>query len=163
MKQDRKESIDRLVAYGFSPAVIEYLEKKVWGITKDSVMSDLLFKDFEKALGVSKTSSDLEKAYFKLKFIEMTRGCNGSTVYSQECQDYISQLKPLDPIIFSKLEFYDFSFQDFVKIKSDLFPYLVQIITDVEKIYGVPEKLSKDVKEQVKDHLMQELGIIKIN
>lgn len=50
-----------------------------------------------------------------------------------------------------------------MKIESDLFPYLEQIITDVEKIYGVPEKLSKDVKEQVKDHLMQELGIIKIN
>lgn len=74
--------------------------------------------------------------------------------------DYISRVKPLDPIIFSKLEFYGFTFEDFVKIKSDLLPYLGQIIAEVEKIYGVPEHhLSKALKEQVKDHLMQELRL----
>lgn len=47
-----------------------------------------------------------------------------------------------------------------MKIKSDLLPYLGQIIAEVEKIYGVPEHhLSKALKEQVKDHLMQELRL----
>lgn len=73
MENHRREPIDRLIAYGFSPTEIEYLEKKVWGITKNFVLSDLLVTNLEKALGVSRSSSNLEKAYFKLKLKEMTR------------------------------------------------------------------------------------------
>lgn len=37
-----------------------------------------------------------------------------------------------DTVVLSKLEFYDFTYKDFMKIKSDLLPYLEKIITDVE-------------------------------
>lgn len=163
MERHEREPIERLIAYGFSPTEIEDLEQKVWGITKNFVLATQLFKNLEKALGVSKDSGDLEKAYFKIKLKEMTKVWTGLSLDYSWYELFLAQVKPLDPEVFAKLEFYGFRFEDFMKIESDLFPYLEQIITDVEKIYGVPEKLSKDVKEQVKDHLMQELGIIKIN
>lgn len=73
MERHEREPIERLIAYGFSPTEIEDLEQKVWGITKNFVLATQLFKNLEKALGVSKDSGDLEKAYFKIKLKEMTK------------------------------------------------------------------------------------------
>ena len=132
MGKDNRKQIERLVAYGFSSADIQ-------------------------SLGVNKNSSDLEKAYFKLKVKEMTRvGADPFWDHSWY-YPFIDHVKPLDPVVLSKLEFYDFTYKDFMKIKSDLLPYLEKIITDVEWIYNIPENLSKQIKEQVKNHLLQVL------
>ena len=157
MGKDNRKQIERLVAYGFSSAEIQYLEKKVRGITTNFGVASLLLDDLEKALGVNKNSSDLEKAYFKLKVKEMTRvGADPFWDHSWY-YPFIDHVKPLDPVVLSKLEFYDFTYKDFMKIKSDLLPYLEKIITDVEWIYNIPENLSKQTKEQVKNHLLQVL------
>ena len=157
MGKDNRKQIERLVAYGFSSVEIQYLEKKVRGISRDYVSSSQLLDHLEKALGVNKNSSDLEKAYFKLKVKEMTRvGTDLSLDYSWY-YSFIDHVKPLDTVVLSKLEFYDFTYKDFMKIKSDLLPYLEKIITDVEWIYNIPENLSKQTKEQVKNHLLQVL------
>lgn len=153
----RNVPIEKMVSYGFTPTEIAYLEKKVFGLF-DTFGEGYLIGPLEKKLGMSKDPSDLEKAYFKLKLKELLRVGYGTDLrYYDVVQELIENIDPLDAQAFAKLEFYAFWFQDFLKIKSDLLPFLSEIIEQVEQIYNVPAEMSEEIRQQVADHLRQEL------
>lgn len=146
-----------MVSYGFTPTEIAYLEKKIFWLF-DTFGEVYLIGPLEKKLGVSKDSSDLEKAYFKLKLKELLRVGYGTDLrFYEKVQEVIENIDPLDAKVFAKLEFYGFWFQDFLKIKSDLLPFLSEIIQQVEQIYKIPTAMSMEIRQQVADHLRQEL------
>ena len=152
--------IEKLVSYWFSSAEIDDLEQKTWGITS-TIWFSWPIDELEKALAVNKHSSELEKAYFKLKFKEMTLVGTGLSCDFSGFESFIRNASPLEPEVFRKLEFYWVNARDFLRIQPALLPHLAEIFLEVEKKYGIPESLSVEVREQVKDHLMQELEIQK--
>ena len=160
MEDFKREPIEKLVSYWFSTTEIKYLEQKIWGITS-TIWSSRPIDKLEEALAVNKNSSELEKAYFKLKFKEMTLVGTGLSCDFSGFESFIKNVFPLEPEVFRKLEFYWVNARDFLRIKPALLSHLAEIISEVEKKYGIPESLSVEVREQVKDHLMQELEIQK--
>lgn len=162
--RDKVENIpvEKLIAYWFSTREIEYLEQKVFGFTRGYSFASCYIDRLEQALGVDQQSSDLEKAYFKLKLKEMVLiGKELSDFDYRDFKSFIANAQPLNPEVLRKLEFYGFKSYDFLKIKKELLPHLGQIISEIEEIYGIPSRLSEETKAQVKDHLMQELNIQK--
>lgn len=104
----RNVPIEKMLSYGFTPTEIEYLEKKIFGLF-DTLGEVYLIGPLEKKLGMSKDSSDLEKAYFKLKLKELLRVGYGTDLrYYDVVQELIENIDPLDAQVFAKLEFYGF-------------------------------------------------------
>lgn len=108
MSSVRNAPIEKMLSYGFTPTEIAYLEKKVFGLF-DTLGEVYLIGPLEKKLGMNKDSSDLEKAYFKLKLKELLRVGYGTDLrYYDVVQELIENIEPLDAQAFAKLEFYAF-------------------------------------------------------
>lgn len=156
----RSRPKEKLISYGFSPTEIEYLEKKCRGLTSSFGFSRPL-DALEEACWIGENPTDLERAYYKLKLKEMTRVGYGLNLGEANFKSFIENVEPMDPIVLGKLEFYGFWFHDLIKVKSQDFKLLGEIIASLEELYHLPAEMSEEKRVQLADHLRQELGIQK--